>query len=308
MDMQIHVKKANKRRYPRIIFAIIGVFLIGVIGVFSIGVIGYSITAKSTFNLPPLATEKIQNPPTQLAWPEIGAAAIEWDGEIVGFNGDKVLPTASTAKIITVLMILQEKPLSATDNGPTITMTASDEEKWRTAIANGESNEEVHVGQTYTERELLDAIMLVSANNLTKTAAIWAFGDYQTFLKKTNQWLAKNGLLKTHLEDSSGLDPKTVSTAKEMVKIGRIAVDTPTMRAIFSQQTAKFGQQTIHNTNKIMGKDGIFGLKTGHTDKAGACLVFTSEQNGKTVVGVVMNQNDSELYSRVISLNSSYWQ
>jgi D-alanyl-D-alanine carboxypeptidase (penicillin-binding protein 5/6) len=111
------------------------------------------------------------------AWPEQGTAAIAMDGAVkASFNGDEVRAMASVAKVITALVVLEAKPLGVTDAGPNLTMTEADVARYDTAKSGGQSNLEVKVGQTITQRQMLDGVMLASANNLAESLAIWAFG------------------------------------------------------------------------------------------------------------------------------------
>lgn len=245
------------------------------------------------------------------AWPEEGTAAIGMDGYAkANYNGDKIVPTASVAKVITALMVLGAKPLQIGEVGETITITAQDVSLYEQAISNGQSNLLVSEGQTITEYQALQGMMLVSSNNLAETLAVWAFGSQDNYIKATNDWLAENNFTNTKVADASGLSPETVSTANELVRIAMLANDNEVLREIFSTKTAQFpGFDEIKNTNLLLGIDGIYGLKTGNTPEAGSNLLFISEVKvsgvTKNIAGVVLGQKDGHINDAVRLLNAS---
>lgn len=245
------------------------------------------------------------------AWPEDGSAAIGMDGYVkANYNGDAIAPTASIAKVITALMVLDAKPLRLGEVGETITITAQDAALYEHARSTGQSNLSVSEGQTITEYQALQGMMMVSSNNLAYTLAAWAFGSQDDYIVAANNWLAQNGLTDTKVNDASGFSPNTVSTANELVRLAMIANDNDVLREIFSTKTAQFpGVGEIKNTNLLLDIDGIYGLKTGYTPEAGNNLLFMSEVkvNGvtKSIAGVVLGQKEGQLNDAVRALNTS---
>ncbi|MDR1300718.1 MAG: hypothetical protein LBK50_03355 [Candidatus Nomurabacteria bacterium] len=245
------------------------------------------------------------------AWPERGNAAIGMDGAVkAGVSAETARPIASMAKIITALVILEGKPLGVGDVGPSIVMTADDVALYDRAVKDGQSNLKVSAGQSITEKQMLEGLLLVSANNLADSLAIWAYGSIEDYVTAANNWLRENNLRDTVVADASGFSSQTVSTANDMVALAMKADGHAVLRGIFSAKTAQFPSVgEIKNTNLLLGIDGIYGLKTGHTDDAGANLLFASKINvkgeEKNIYGVVMGQADDVLFDVAKVLNRS---
>jgi D-alanyl-D-alanine carboxypeptidase (penicillin-binding protein 5/6) len=218
------------------------------------------------------------------------------------------------AKVITALVVLNAKPISADESGPDLTITEADVARFESAKSSGQSTLEVKVGQTITERQMLEGIMLASANNLAETLALWAYdGSMENFLQTANTWLSNNGFASTHLADASGFSAESVSSANDLVGIAAKANENAALKSIFSAKTAQFpGVGGIKNTNGLLGVNGVYGLKTGHTAEAGANLLFTSEfavkGETKIMIGVVLGQSDSGLLEVASKLNYSAQQ
>ncbi len=161
-------------------------------------------------------TIQVRGTALQPAWPDYGQAAIALgDGPVLASRGtQKPAATASTAKLITVLVILQKRPLKSGQDGPTITITAADVRNYERYVSVEGSVVPVSVGQQLTERDALEAILLPSANNIADTLAIWAFGSIDAYRSAATAWVKQHGLAHTRIgSDASGYAPDTVSTA-----------------------------------------------------------------------------------------------
>jgi D-alanyl-D-alanine carboxypeptidase (penicillin-binding protein 5/6) len=271
----------------------------------------------------PVASLELQTGPVVLeptgqeitfAWPTQGVAAVGMDGKVkADFNGNQVQPMASLAKVITALVVLEKRPFNSGEFGETIVMTEKDVALYEKTKALGGSNIAVTAGENISQADLLRAVMLVSANNVADSLANWAFESEEAYITAANDWLARNGFTSTKVADASGLNSNSVSTANEMIKLAMLADKNTTLRSIFSQKEGQFpGVGKISNTNILLGVDGIYGLKTGHTEAAGANLLFVSEyrigEEKKAIYGVVMGQVDGELFNVAKDLNESAQQ
>ena len=208
------------------------------------------------------------------------------------------IATASLAKMITVQVVLDKYPLKAGESGPTITMTNDDESRYWWAVNNGGSNARVVAGEQITERQLLEGILLVSANNMADSLAIWAFGSIDGYHQAARQWLDKNNLVSTIVGgDASGFSSETKSTPTDLCKIMLLATKQPALVEILSANTATLPTgEVLQSTNRLLGQNGIFAGKTGYTDEAGRGLMVASHQqigNVQLTTAAVSLSNDS---------------
>ena len=251
-----------------------------------------------------LSQHRTSAPAAPLAWPASGQAAVGIiDSAISENTGSQTpVPTASTAKIITALVVLDKKPLKAGEAGPVITLTPADVALYEGYKAVDGSLLPVVAGEQLSEYQMLQAIMLPSANNIADSLAIWAFGSLPTYSTAANEWLAAHKLTNTHVgTDASGLSPTTTSTAIDLVALGTLAIKQPALAAVVAQKTATGIPvvSTISNVNSLLGTDNIIGIKTGNSDEAGGVFVSASRipVNGKAVTIVTAVAASANLYS-----------
>lgn len=232
----------------------------------------------------------------QLAWPGYGSAAIvapDYPGASASHGGDASVPIASITKTITALVVLDKKPLTGDDQGPSIAFTQKDVDIWNDVIAAGGSWAPVVAGTSLTEKQALEAMLLPSANNYAISLANWAYGSTDAYVKAANAWLAQKGFTGTKVVTPDGLDPGNVSNTKDLIGIGKLVLASPALSAIVSQKNVTLpGAGSQDNTNILLGVQGIDGIKTGNTDQAGNCLLFSAEVPVGTtkvrVLGVVL--------------------
>lgn len=246
-----------------------------------------------------IAETRIPPSAVSLAWPSYGQSSLALaDGTLLAVNGEqKPLATASIAKVITALCALEKYPLKTGEQGPTVTLTQADVDIYNHYVANDGSVTYVEVGETITEYQLIEALMLPSANNLSDTLAIWAFGSLDAYFTYANQFLARNGMVNSKVAvDASGLDEATVSTAADLTKLGSLALKQPVLMEIAQKKSTVLPVAgTVYNYNTIIGQQGIRGLKTGNNDQNPGAFLFAADVpiNGKTVTvtGAVMGAN-----------------
>ena len=229
-------------------------------------------------------------------WPGFGSSAIGAVGfpGLLGSSGaTEPMPIASVTKTVTALVVLDAKPLAGNEPGPDITFTDADVDIYYDVMAENGSVAPVVAGMVLSERQALEAMMLPSANNYALSLAVWAYGSLDAYLAAAKAWLAKHGLDDTLVADTSGLSTSSRSTPADLVKIGKMAVAHPALAGIVAEPSAKLPViGAVKNTNKLLGRFGVDGIKTGTTDEAGACLLFSTDLKvgGRTVtlVGVVL--------------------
>lgn len=243
-------------------------------------------------------SEQPQTDDASFSLPKAGASGIGFADKtdlIAGRKATTSMPIGSIAKIVTALMVLEEHPISDASSSPTLTMTQADVQSYNSYEAKGGSVTEVLQGLQLSEYQVLQLMLLPSANNYAASAASWAFGSIDGFLNATTTWLASKGLRGTTITDPAGLDTGTVSTVSDLIALGRLALANPIIAGIASQSRASIPViGTVTNTNTLLGSNGIIGIKTGTTLQAGYCLLFAVDAGsgaaGSPVVGVVLGQ------------------
>ncbi len=249
-----------------------------------------------------------------LAWPNGGQAAFgAVDYGILGESGAQTAaPMASIAKVMTALAVVNQKPLKPGEQGPMITIGTSDVQAYNDYVQQNGSVVPVNLGETISEYQALQALLLSSANNMAVTLARWAFGSTDAYNTYANHLAESLNLKQTHITDPSGFMPQTVSTPHDLVLLGQAALAQPMIAVIVQQKEATIpvaGQ--IHNLNTLIGQNGINGIKTGNTTEAGGCFLFSSKQaypNGQqvTFVGAIMGSPDlkTSLHASEVLLRS----
>lgn len=234
-----------------------------------------------------------------LAWPKYGQAALaSTDMGMLAKNGaQKSMPAASVVKIVTALVVLNKKPLSLGEKGPTLTLGPADVAIYNKYFRLDGSVVLVKSGEKITEYEALEAMLLPSANNMAESLAIWAFGSTQAYLAEANSYVKSLGLADTHLADASGFSAKSVSSAHDLVKLGLQAMANPVIAQIAAKAQATIPVAgKIHSTNWLLGTDNIVGIKTGNTTQAGGCFLFAANvakgPYKTTIVGAIMGAPD----------------
>ncbi len=204
------------------------------------------------------------------------AYAVAVDGEIVaGQQSRDVRPTASMAKMILALAVMQAKPFELGGTGGTITISETDVQMYEDYLANGGTVSAVEVGEEISEYDALASVMLVSSNNMADTLAIWAFGSLVAYQDYAGEMLKSWGLNNTFIGiDASGFDESTVSMASDMAKIGTRVMQNSVLREIVGRTEYEVPVAgTLTNTNVLLGQNKISGIKTGFIGEAsGYCL------------------------------------
>lgn len=238
----------------------------------------------------------------QLPWPASGQAAIEVGGVRVtdGSELPEPAPIASVAKIMTAYLVLRHDPLRDGDHGFTVTFGDRDVKDYRMRAADGQSVVRVRSGEQLNERQLLEALLLPSGNNIAIVLAVHQSGSVAAFASQMNAAAQQLGMRHTTYTDPSGLDAGTISTAADQLRLVNAALKLPTFAAVVRLRSVSLpvaGQ--VRNTNPLLRYPGYLGVKTGSDDAAGGCLAFAVSRvvSGRRVlvVGVVLGQRGSNL-------------
>jgi D-alanyl-D-alanine carboxypeptidase (penicillin-binding protein 5/6) len=242
------------------------------------------------------ASERLGLAPA-LSWPTAGEAALylEGAGAIGTSGGETPAPMASTAKMMTALVVLEDRPLALAQPGPVITVTQADVATYRTGLNQGASVLPVQAGEQLSEYQLLQGLLLPSASNYADLLARWDLGDVSTFVNRMNTRAAVLGMSATHYADVSGFSPLSVSIPSDLVTLARTAMRQPVLAEIVAQPQATLPVAgVVHNLDALLGQGGVVGVKTGHTDESGGCFVVAADLTidgvSTRIYGAVMGQ------------------
>ncbi|WP_194905838.1 D-alanyl-D-alanine carboxypeptidase family protein [Catenulispora rubra] len=230
-------------------------------------------------------------------WPAHGQAAFIESGQSqiqVGPN-QRAAPIASVTKVMTAYLVLRDHPLQAGQDGPTLTLSASDVADTAHRRALGQSIVSIAAGEQLTERQALQALLLPSANNIAAVLAKWDAGSTDQFVSQMNAAAQSLGMNDTRYTDPSGFEQSTVSTAADQVRVVQQAMTLPVFASIVSMPSTTLPVAgTVANTDTLLGHDGFVGVKTGSDNAAGGCFAFRAVRTigGKqtTITGVVLGQ------------------
>jgi D-alanyl-D-alanine carboxypeptidase (penicillin-binding protein 5/6) len=163
----------------------------------------------------------------------------------------------------------------------------------------------VSSGETLTETQALEGLLIPSGNDIATMLANWDAGSTVAFVAKMNSTARSVGLDSTHFVDVSGLEPASASTPADLIRLGEAAMAIPTFSDI-----AAMGEATLPvaglviNFDYALGHDGIVGIKTGTDAAAGGCFLFEAQHtvDGKkvTLVGAVLGQRTSSPITAVL--------
>ena len=190
------------------------------------------------------------------------------------------VPIASITKLMTVLVALERVRPSAV-----MTVPAG-------APSVGGSTVYLSPGERLSVRDLLEAVLVQSANDAAYTLAVnVGNGSESTFVRLMNERARRLGLTDTHFVRPDGLDvPGHFSSARDVTKLARVVMQKPLVREIVRLRSAEIaGGRTVHTWNDLLGSfPGVVGVKTGHTSAAGWSQVAAARRPGVTVYATLL--------------------
>lgn len=205
-------------------------------------------------------------------------------------------PPASTIKTLLVLTALDE----VTNLDATVVGTEADTHVECSCAG-------IEPGRTYTARQLLDAVLLMSGNDAANALADM-IGGYDTAVAKMNAKAAAIGALGTHASTPSGLDGPGgagATTPRDLAVIFRAAMANPVFASTIAQPASTFptaqGDKPIVNDDELLHRyPGTLGGKTGFTDAAKKTFVAAADRNGRRLVIAMM-------YGLIKEGGPTYW-
>jgi hypothetical protein len=171
-----------------------------------------------------------------------------------------------------------------------ITITPLDMAEYNFELHHDESSVPIHLGETLSERQLLEALLIVSANDAAFALAVWDAGTVRDFVVKMNSLAASLNMTGTSYADASGYDTHTVSTAADVLRASAAGMAIPSFAEIVAKPTLTVPSVgSLHTLVPEVGVNGVIGIKSGYTSKAGACMVLAANRivSGRTVLVIV---------------------
>ncbi|WP_273207998.1 D-alanyl-D-alanine carboxypeptidase family protein [Marinobacter subterrani] len=221
---------------------------------------------------------------------------------IMDENSHERLPPASLTKMMTAYIVereLDEGRISMTDMVP-ISVNA-----WKT----GGSRTFVREGTQVAVADLLRGVIIQSGNDASVALAEFIAGSEQAFVDIMNQQAQLLGMKDTHFENATGLPaPNHYSTAFDLAILARAIInDYPENYSIYSEKHFTFNDIRQPNRNSLLWRDSsVDGLKTGHTDQAGYCLVASAKREDTRFIAVVMGTNSTQARAQEIQKMLNY--
>ena len=213
----------------------------------------------------------------------LSAALMTEDGDLLfEREADRMLPMASTTKLMTALVVIEKCNLDdVVDILPEY------------CGAEG-SSLYLKPGEQYSVRELLLGLLLASGNDAAVSLACFCAGDIDSFSGMMNRRAAELGMRNSRFLNPHGLNEAGhCSTARDLATLMHAAMKNDCFSELISQGKAVIGNQTIYNHNKLLQRcPGCIGGKTGYTQVAGRCLVSCCERDGLRLVCVTLNDPD----------------
>jgi D-alanyl-D-alanine carboxypeptidase (penicillin-binding protein 5/6) len=230
------------------------------------------------------------------AAPEVGAKAYilvdHFSGRVLAeSNADQRLEPASLTKIMTAYVVFREL---AKGNLKLDTMVTVSEKAWRTEG----SRMFAQVGAQISVENLLKGMIVQSGNDASVALAEHVAGDEAVFAQVMNQNAERLGMKNTHFKNSMGLpDPEHYTTARDLSILTHALIkEFPEYYKWHSIKEFLFNNIKQTNRNKLLWQDPtVDGVKTGHTDGAGYCLVASALRDGMRLISVVLGtKSDNE--------------
>ncbi len=207
---------------------------------------------------------------------------------IVENNSDERLPPASLTKLMTSYVLSFELEEGNVSNDDLVTISKN---AWaQNPVFAGSSLMWVEVGKQVRLEALHKGIVISSGNDASVAVAEHLAGSESAFADVMNQHAQLLGMNNSHFVNSHGLPhPDHYMTARDLAALSKAILKYPKEYALYSEPDYTYNNIRQTNRNRLLWKDdSVDGLKTGHTEAAGYCLVASAKKNGMRLISVVM--------------------
>jgi len=215
-------------------------------------------------------------------------------GEVLASaNPDEALPPASLTKMMTSFLVEQALRSGKLKKDELVSVS---ENAW----CRGSSTEScmyLPLNSQATVIDILRGIIVQSGNDASKAIAEHMAGSEQGFAKLMNAEAQRLGMTHTNFVNATGLpDPAHKSSARDLAILARAIIrDSSDYYPIYAEREFKYNGIKQGNRNALLYTDPtVDGLKTGHTQDAGFCLVTSSKRNGMRLITVILNTNSAQ--------------
>lgn len=209
---------------------------------------------------------------------------------LASLEPDNAVPPASLTKLMTAYVVfnaLQEQQISLQDE------VSISEKAWRTPG----SRMFIEVGKRVSVQDLLLGMIVQSGNDASVALAEYVAGSEDVFAGLMNQYAAALGMHSSNFVNATGLpDDDHFSTARDLSTLARAIIEEfPDYYRWYSVKEFTFNEIKQPNRNNLLWRDvSVDGMKTGHTDAAGYCLVASAEREGMRLISVVLGTSSAK--------------
>lgn len=208
---------------------------------------------------------------------------------LVAHNADEQLPPASLTKMMTAYVADHELERGNINLKDQVLVSVK---AWRT----GGSRMFIREGTSVSVEELLKGIIIASGNDASVALAEHIAGSEDSFADLMNRHADRLGMHTTRFRNATGLPADGhFSSARDMATLALAIInDFPEHYSLYAEKSYTYNNITQQNRNLLLWRDAsVDGLKTGHTEEAGYCLVASAKQGNQRLISVVMG-TDSE--------------
>jgi D-alanyl-D-alanine carboxypeptidase (penicillin-binding protein 5/6) len=203
---------------------------------------------------------------------------------LVEHNSDQKIPPASLTKMMTSYLVSSEISRGSIKENDLVDVSVK---AWRM----GGSKMFIREGTRVSVKDLLNGVIIQSGNDASVALAEFVAGSESAFVDVMNQQAALLGMNQTLYKNATGWPAEGhITTARDLSLLARALInDHPEHYRLYSEKYFKYNGINQPNRNKLLFRDkSVDGIKTGHTDEAGFCLVSSAKQDGMRLIAVVM--------------------
>ena len=216
-------------------------------------------------------------------------------------NADQKMYPASTTKVLTAVVVMENCNL---EDNVTVSQTAIN------SVESGYITANLKAGEVFTVEQLLNILIVSSANDAALVLAEHVSGSVEDFCKLMNETAAKIGCTNSNFVNPNGVHNENhYSTARDLALIGNYSLKFETLKELYNKTYFKLPVTDIYTsddrifgtTNELISSnyennyyEYAIGMKTGHTTPAGYCLMGYAEKNGLELITVLLKSSTSD--------------